>query len=146
MHKNQLYLFSNYYPMLPKSIIILPASDLESETSSSIHLELSECIGKGELWMAKDEKTGHTRFVFITSSQEQSPSEDDASKHNTDPLFEKAIELCRKNENVSASLLQTEFEIGYGRAVSLLQKLEKSGFITLVKGRSGRSYIFKEVE
>ena len=96
--------------------------------------------------MAKEEKTGHTRFVFITSSQDQSLSEDDASKHNTEPLFEKAVELCRKNENVSASLLQTEFEIGYGRAVSLLQKLEKSGFITLVKGRSGRSNIFKEVE
>ena len=132
--------------MLPPNVIIIPESTFEGKKPASIHFDLKKCIGKGELWMAKDDKTGDIRFVFIASSEERSPSEDDASKHNTDPLFEKSVELCRKNENVSASLLQTEFEIGYGRAVSLLQKLEKSGFITLVKGRSGRSYIFKEVE
>ena len=132
--------------MLPPNVIIIPDSNCETQPPTSIHFDLKKCIGKGELWMAKDEKTGQTRFVFVTSSQERSPSEDVLPKFNTDPLFEKAVQLCRENENVSASLLQTKFEISYGRAVSLLQKLEKSGFITLVKGRAARSCIFKEVE
>lgn len=132
--------------MLPKNIIILPASDSESEQSSSIQLELKECIGKGELWMAKDEKTGKTRLVFISLSQEEAPAEDadsDISVIQEDPLFGQAVELCVKNKKVSVSLLQAELNIGYGRAKSLLQRLKNCGYITLEKGRSR---IFEESE
>lgn len=133
--------------MLPKSIIILPASDLESETSSSIHLERSECVGKGELWMAKDAKTGATRPVFITRSQEELSANDADSNISViqeAPLFAQAVDLCVKNKKVSVSLLQTELNIGYGRAKSLLQRLENCGYITLEK--KGRSLIFEESE
>ena len=135
--------------MLPKNIIILPASDSESEQSSSIQLELKEYVGKGELWMAKDAKTGAMRPVFITRSQEELSAEDadsDISDIQDDPQFDQAVELCVNNKKVSISLLQTELNIGYGHAISLLQKLEKNGFITLKNGRSGRSHIFKESE
>ena len=100
--------------MLPPNVIIIPESTFEGKKPTSIHFDLKKCIGKGELWMAKDDKTGDTRFVFIASSEERSPSEDDASKHHTDPLFEKAVELCSTNERITAKLLEKEFKIGYG--------------------------------
>lgn len=146
LHKNQLYLFSDYYLMLPKNIIILPASDPESEQSSSIQLELKECIGKGELWMAKDAKTGSTRPVFITRSQEELSAEDadsDISVIKEDPQFGQLVDLCVKNKKVSVSLLQAELNIGYGRAKTLLRRLENCGYIILEKGRS---LIFEESE
>lgn len=132
--------------MLPKNIIILPALDTVSEQSSSIQLELNECVGKGELWMAKDAKTGATRPVFITRSQEEAPAEDadfDIADTQDDTLLSQAAELCMKNKKVSAKLFETELTIGYGRAISLLHTLEKDEFITLEKGRS---LIFEESE
>lgn len=96
--------------------------------------------------MAKDAKTGATRPVFITHSQEKATAEDtdsDISVIKEDPQFGQAVDLCVKNKKVSVSLLQTELNIGYGRAKSLLQRLENCGYITLEKGRS---LIFEESE
>lgn len=86
--------------------------------------------------MAKDDKTGDTRFVFIASSEERSASEDNASKPHTDPLFEKAVELCSTNERITAKLLQQEFKIGYGRAAKLMEELNYFGYISIDAGES----------
>ena len=122
--------------MLPPNVIIIPESTFEGKKPTSIHFDLKKCIGKGELWMAKDDKTGDTRFVFIASSEERSLSEDDASKPHTDPLFEKAVELCSTNERITAKMLEKEFKIGYGRAAKLMEELNYFGYISIDVGES----------
>ncbi|MBR5710853.1 MAG: hypothetical protein IKX40_08855 [Thermoguttaceae bacterium] len=123
--------------MLPPNVIIIPDSDFETKYPTSIHFDLKRCIGKGELWMAKDEKTGLTRLVFISSQeQEQTSSEDEAPKINTDPLFEKAVQLCSTNERITAKMLEKEFKIGYGRAAKLMEQLNYFGYISIDVGES----------
>jgi S-DNA-T family DNA segregation ATPase FtsK/SpoIIIE len=46
-----------------------------------------------------------------------------------DDLIEQAIDLVRKEQRVSASLLQRRLRIGYPRAARLIDELEELGIV-----------------
>jgi len=46
-----------------------------------------------------------------------------------DELLQKAVEVVRKSQRASASLLQRRLRVGYPRAASLIDKLEEMGVI-----------------
>ena len=50
-----------------------------------------------------------------------------------DELFDKAVELVRKNGKASASFLQRRLRIGYPRAARLMDQLEDEGIIEEVE-------------
>ena len=54
---------------------------------------------------------------------------DDVSDNNDEILIERALELLKKDQRVSASLLQRRLRIGYPRAARLLDQLEERGVV-----------------
>ncbi len=55
-----------------------------------------------------------------------------------DPLFDKATELIKNYDKVSASLLQRRLAIGYSRAARLLDQLEEKGYLGPGEGAKPR--------
>lgn len=64
-----------------------------------------------------------------------------------DELLEEAIEVVRKAQKASASLLQRRLKIGYARAARLLDIMEEKGLIGPADGAKPREvYLSKEAE
>lgn len=58
-----------------------------------------------------------------------------------DPLFEKAVEIVKEYNEVSASLFQRRLSIGYSRATRILDTLEEQGLIEKAEGGKPRKVI-----
>jgi len=65
----------------------------------------------------------------------------------TDDLLDKAIEVVRKHNRASISLLQRKLRIGYSRAARLIDIMEEQGVIGPEKGGGrGRRVLIAERE
>ena len=60
-----------------------------------------------------------------------------AENQQTDPLYDKAVQLARTQKRVGLSLLQRTFMIGYNRAARLLEAMERQGVLRLVPDTRG---------
>lgn len=74
---------------------------------------------------------------------EESAAEEEA----TDPMLQKAIELARREQKVSTSMLQRKLRIGYPRAARVMDELEERGIVGPAEaGGSSRPVIFAAAE
>ncbi len=60
-----------------------------------------------------------------------------------DPLFEKALEIIKGYDEVSASLLQKRLSIGYSRAARILDTIEEQKIIGKAEGSKPRKVVKK---
>ena len=70
--------------------------------------------------MQKDEEPAPSPWEELIQAQGVAPD---------DELLQKAVEVVRKSQRASASLLQRRLRVGYPRAASLIDKLEEMGVI-----------------
>lgn len=70
--------------------------------------------------MMKNEEPAPSPWEELIQAQGESPD---------DELLLKAVEVVRKSQRASASLLQRRLRVGYPRAASLIDKLEELGVI-----------------
>ena len=89
---------------------------------------------------------------FLTKSvkpkQEEAVSDADegAGGGEVDAFFLKALWLAVTSGTVSISQLQRRFQIGYGRAGGLVDKMERMGFITANEGSKARKVLLTREE
>jgi DNA segregation ATPase FtsK/SpoIIIE, S-DNA-T family len=63
-----------------------------------------------------------------------------------DELYEQAIELIRRNQKASATMLQRHLKVGYSRAARLIDMLEENGVVGAASGAKPREvFLEKEV-
>jgi S-DNA-T family DNA segregation ATPase FtsK/SpoIIIE len=67
--------------------------------------------------------------VYPSATLTQTPLFDKAPEPEEDPILEKAIELVRKEERASISMLQRKLGIGYTRAARIVDRMEEKGII-----------------
>ena len=60
----------------------------------------------------------------------------------SDPLYVKAVDLARERGEVSVSMLQRNFFIGYNRSRILLEAMENSGMLETQAAERGCLYKF----
>ena len=65
-------------------------------------------------------------------------------EEGADPLFEEACLFIHETGSASTSLLQRNFSIGYNRAAKLMDRMEKSGFISGPRGSKARDVFLTE--
>ncbi|MGE0741459.1 MAG: DNA translocase FtsK 4TM domain-containing protein [Hyphomonadaceae bacterium] len=63
-----------------------------------------------------------------------------------DDLFERAVEIVRRDRKASTSYLQRRLSIGYNRAATLIEKMEKAGIISTANAAGKRDILLDEVE
>ena len=61
-------------------------------------------------------------------------------------LYERAVEIVRRDRKASTSYLQRRLSIGYNRAATLMEQMEKRGVISAANGAGKREILVDEVE
>ena len=59
----------------------------------------------------------------------QQPLWEEMKKDNSDPLYSEAVDLVRREDRVSISMLQRKLRIGYTRAARLVDAMEENGIV-----------------
>ncbi len=63
-----------------------------------------------------------------------------------DGLFERAVEIVRRDRKASTSYLQRRLQIGYNRAATLIEKMEKAGIISEANAAGKRDILVDVVD
>jgi S-DNA-T family DNA segregation ATPase FtsK/SpoIIIE len=63
-----------------------------------------------------------------------------------DDLFDRAVEIVQRDRKASTSYLQRRLGIGYNRAATLIEMLEKRGIISPANGAGKREILIEELE
>ncbi len=61
----------------------------------------------------------------------------------SDPIFDQAVELAKKNGQVSASFLQRHLRVGYNRAARLIETMEMRGIVSAADGARPRDVLIR---
>lgn len=65
----------------------------------------------------------------------------DKKENSDDELYEKVVEFAIENEEISVSLVQRQFRIGYNRASRIVEDMEKNGIVSKSDGSKPRKVI-----
>jgi S-DNA-T family DNA segregation ATPase FtsK/SpoIIIE len=58
-----------------------------------------------------------------------------------DPLYDEAVTLVRQNDKASVTHLQRELQVGYNRAIRLMESLEQTGVVSAADSSGNRSVL-----
>lgn len=85
-----------------------------------------------------------TNAKYKETAPEETVAETDKEENaeNNDELYQKAVEIARRDKKVSTANLQVELHIPYSQAKELIDKMEKDGIIQ-VKGNLFRRRVVK---
>jgi S-DNA-T family DNA segregation ATPase FtsK/SpoIIIE len=67
--------------------------------------------------------------------------EDDALADGEDVMYEQAVDMVRRLNKASVSLLQRRLRIGYGRAAHLIDLMERDGIVGAADGPKPREVL-----
>lgn len=81
------------------------------------------------------------KLVQYLDTQIQLLVEDDDIDENDQELFQEVLSFVKSRDEVSISLLQRQFRIGYNRSARMIEKLEASGLIITTEGGKTRKVI-----
>ena len=68
------------------------------------------------------------------------------SDPESDPLYDKAVEVVLKNQRASISLVQRHLQIGYNKSARLLEAMEKAGLVSAMDERGKREVLVRKTE
>ncbi|MDN5844523.1 MAG: DNA translocase FtsK, partial [Alcaligenaceae bacterium] len=61
--------------------------------------------------------------------------------HESDPLYDQAVEIVLKNRRASISSVQRHLRVGYNRAARLLEQMERSGLVSAMQPNGNREIL-----
>ena len=67
-------------------------------------------------------------LIDISDLDEDQDGEDGGTKDH-DPLFDKVVDLVRREGKASTSFIQRHFQIGYNRAARIMDQLERESIV-----------------
>ena len=83
-----------------------------------------------EIRIAQPEKRDEMpQKVFPSATLTQVPLFDKKPNPDEDPLLQDAIDLVRKEERASVSMLQRKLRIGYTRSARMVDRMEELGIV-----------------
>lgn len=83
------------------------------------------------------EESGYTQNIRNSQNLEGNYQDDD----ELDPLFEQVKDFVLKHKEISTSMIQSYFKLGYPRAAKITRQLEKNGIIGPANGSKPRKVL-----
>ena len=97
-----------------------------------------ELVEKFDSYLESQNKSDEqTQITMPTATLTQTPLFDEVPDPDEDPLLKKAIEIIRKEERASISMLQRKLGVGYTRAARMVDRLEELEIIGKPDSGSG---------
>ncbi|MGB5824557.1 MAG: DNA translocase FtsK [Proteocatella sp.] len=157
---------------IPSRIAFAVSSQVDSRTIlDSVGAE--KLIGKGDMLYSPQgmSKAQRIQGAFITDKEvknivefitKQSPKEkkeirdiieetiklknDEKKEKEVDPLIDEVIEFAQQNGQISTSLVQRRFRLGYNRASRIIDEMEDRGICGPMDGAKPRKIYAKQIE
>jgi DNA polymerase III epsilon subunit-like protein len=82
--------------------------------------------------------------LFAVKEEEPKQEKKAIPNYLLDSLFADAARLIVKNQDGSAAIIQRAFKIGYNRAGSIMEQLEKAGIVGPLRGAKPREVLIKD--
>jgi len=86
------------------------------------------------------EESGYTQNIRIGQNFDGNIEDE----NELDPLFEQVKEFVSKHKEVSTSMIQSYFKLGYPRAAKITRQLEKNGIIGPANGSKPRKVLIND--
>ena len=77
----------------------------------------------------------------VTAEQEPTPAFGGGLDDDADDLYREGVEIVLRDEKASISYLQRRLKIGYNRAASMIEQMEKDGIVSPVQPNGGREVL-----
>lgn len=94
-------------------------------------------VGDGEIsnvvsFLKSQGKPSYRTDIMLTQKSAESSfdQQDYYASNSGDDLYDQAVNFVRKDRRISTSYLQRQFKIGYNRAASIVERMEKEGIIS----------------
>lgn len=83
--------------------------------------------------------TGVPEYISAVTESEEDFAADELGESDNDDMYKQALNIVRNEKKASISYIQRSLRIGYNRAASIVEEMEKNGILspltTPVKGR-----------
>jgi S-DNA-T family DNA segregation ATPase FtsK/SpoIIIE len=105
-------------------------------------------VSEGELHRVVDFLKKQGRPVFdetILRARDEGGGAGRADEDEDDPVYDQALELVSRMEEVSVSKLQREMRLGYNKAAKIIERMEREGVVGPANGVKPRQVLVRPV-
>ncbi|HSN90303.1 MAG TPA: DNA translocase FtsK 4TM domain-containing protein [Anaeromyxobacteraceae bacterium] len=105
-------------------------------------------VSEGELHRVVDFLKKQGRPVFdesILRARDEAGGPGRADEDEDDPVYDQALELVARMEEVSVSKLQREMRLGYNKAAKIIERMEREGVVGPANGVKPRQVLVRPV-
>ena len=97
-----------------------------------------------EFISAQFPKKRNSTIDIIEETMQQ--KDEEKKEKETDPIIEEVIEFAQSNGQISTSLVQRKFRLGYNRASRIIDEMEERGICGPMDGAKPRKVFAKQIE
>lgn len=97
-----------------------------------------------EFISAQFPKKRNSTIDIIEETMQQ--KDEEKKEKDTDPIIEEVIEFAQSNGQISTSLVQRKFRLGYNRASRIIDEMEERGICGPMDGAKPRKVFAKQIE
>ena len=101
----------------------------------------TEIQGVMDFWKEQAQPEYDQSFLIAPPADDDGAGEGEPASADQDPMYEEAVRLVLQMGKASTSVLQRRLRIGYGRAASLLDAMERDGLIGPPDGTKPRELL-----
>lgn len=96
-------------------------------------------------WVKKQQKVDYDE-AMIPKKGESSSASDNGNDEPEDEFYNQAVDLVRRQQTASVSMLQRRFRIGYNRAARIVDEMEAKGIVGPSEGSKPRQVLVPPVK
>ena len=96
-------------------------------------------------WVKKQQKVDYDE-TMIPKKGESSSASDNVNDEPEDEFYNQAVDLVRRQQTASVSMLQRRFRIGYNRAARIVDEMEAKGIVGPSEGSKPRQVLVPPVK
>jgi S-DNA-T family DNA segregation ATPase FtsK/SpoIIIE len=96
-------------------------------------------------WVKKQQKVDYDE-TMIPKKGDNSSASSDGNDEPEDEFYNQAVDLARRQQTASVSMLQRRFRIGYNRAARIVDEMEAKGIVGPSEGSKPRQVLVPPVK